>query len=275
MDMDNDMNPNNEQKTNQPGTSRGLRSKLKRPGRRTTILIALILAAAGVAGYLIFKKYDGKQPSTSLPAFSYDAVNESDILRANHLIRGNGQSTGMAFQLPLNGIARPDSPYTGGDERLIPKNRSDVLVVESVRGEFGLRYVGADRSVVFQSLIAGLIVLPPQQNDFSKEDYFKGALNNLSFRLENKDLSKLSLELSGEKAFTNGNISSGAKIYQLRASTPATSKAASSIKSMVGELIEINGKNADYYLLISGTDSVWNTGANTWQSIKNSVKIDQ
>lgn len=268
------MNKNNGQQTNLPSSHPGLGNKFKPPGNHAIVFMVLILLVAGVTGYLIYRKYNDKPVSTSLPSFSYDTENKSDILKANHLIQGNGKNTGMAFKLPLNGIVRPDSPYSGSDIRLVPKNRDDVLVTEGNNGEYGLRYVGADRKVVFQSLIAGLIVLPSQKNNFSREDYFKTALNNLSFRLESSELSKLRLSLSGEKTFRNGNISGG-KIYQVTASAPAGSQAASPIKRMVGELIFINGKNADYYLLISGTDSVWGSGGNTWRVIKDSVKVDQ
>lgn len=268
------MNKNDQQPANLAGGRRGLVSSLRRPGRRAIIFTAAVLLAAG-AGYLAYKKYESNKASNKLPSFSYDTKNESDILWANHLISGSRQNNGMAFRLPLNGISRPDSPYKGFDERLIPKKRGDVLVADGLNGEYGLRYVGEDRSVVFQSLIAGLILLPAQQNGFSKEDYFKAALNNLSFRLEGKQLSKVSFSLSGEKAFTNANISSGAKIYQVTAVSRGDAKVAAPIKRMVGELIEIKGKNADYYLLISGTEAVWGSGGKTWQGIKDSLKVDQ
>lgn len=271
--MKNEMNTSSPQYINQPAAPRGIRGRFKRPNKRAVVAALAILLLAGV-GFLAYKKYDDKA-SNRLPVYKYDAENKNDILWANHLIKGNGNATGMAFRLPLNGIVYSDSPYNRIDERLIPKSRNDVLIRQGLNAELGLRYVGRDRSVVFQSVIAGLILPPDRQNGFSKEDYFKGALNNLSFRLDSKDLSKVSFTLSGEKTFTNANIPSGAKIYQLTASSSGDSKVAAPIKRMVGELIEINGKNADYYLLISAMDSIWGPGGKSWQDIKNSLKVDQ
>lgn len=246
----------------------------RRNSRKTSLILVLIITVIAIMSWYFLIYQDSRNSPAKTRDYSFDSQPSARFM-AHHWLEGSGQSNGFFFDIPWDDFLYTDAPYNDTDPRIKQlKNGGEPIYDKGLSVEFGQRIFSSDK-VYHQALVAALIVLPSQKNEFNKEGYFKTALNNLSFRLDNKDASKISFTLSGDKTFTNSNIPGNAKIYQLTAETRAANNVDAPIKHMTGELVEIKGKSADYYLLISAIDSVWGSGTKTWQAIKDSIKIDQ
>ena len=192
---------------------------------------------------------------------------------ATHLLQGSGQTTGMLFKLPLNGVVYTDSPLDQPDTRLRPQSLSDIITDKGNNVEFGNRFVAPSGTIAFQSLIAAKTVLPAEQAEFDAYNYFRDLLAKWSFNIS-KDTSQLGFGMSPAKVFNNSAITSGGQVYDISVSLPNGDNSGV-IDHMVGQIIEIKGQNANYYLLISAIDENWHSSSKTWQIIKDSIEVDQ
>ena len=236
------------------------------------MILAILIIGAFVAWYMFMREETQENQTDKVPSYSYDN-DYGDRLLTTHLLDGDNDGSGMLFRLPLNSIVYTNSPTdSSNDSRLIPKELSDVTVDKGKNVEFGKRFVMSDLNTVYQSLIAAKIVPSSEAASFDKYSYSRDLIAKLVFNEANNP-SGVGLGMSAAAKFTNGNIKSGASVYDISAAAPSGSD--SPVSHVVGELVEVKGKNATYYLLVVAVDENWNSSPKTWQAIKNSIKVDQ
>lgn len=262
--------------TNVSQSTNGSKKRLHNLKNRTAGILILTVGVAVLVSWLIyFRPGEKPRPQIASPsgAYSYDSEEGSQLM-ATHLLDSGNPGMRLVFKLPLNGVVYTDSPLDRPDSRLIPKDNkiSNPIIDQGTSVEFGNRLVLPGGKITFQSVIAAKIV-PLDESNFDKYNYFKELLTRLSFNTI-LNPSNTVFGMSPPAEFTNSNIKNSAQIYKTSAEPPTDSKS-SIIKHMNGQLIEIKGKKANYYLLMMAVDKTWDSSPKTWQAIKDSIKIDQ
>ena len=240
--------------------------------RRKVLILLLVLVIGGLVTGLYIKDRVSKDKvpiDQSLARnYSFDD-NRGDKLTAKHVLKGSKPGTTMKFNRPWADFLYSDTPLIEEDQRFRNKDFTD----EGNNIELGQRIVTPDLIVSHQAVLAAKIVPPEEQSKFNNYDYIKDLLTKLSFNTS-EDPSKLGLVLTHPTKFTNNSIKSGGQMFVMSATLPNDIESGV-INSMVGELIEVKGKNANYYLLIAAIPKNWDSSPKTWQAIKDSIEVDQ
>lgn len=266
------MNSKEPQQVNVSHTTR--QSQIFRGLRRKRLIVAiLILVIAAVAGgwYVNDRSSQKKLYPPKPRSYSFDN-NKGDVFVANHRLQGGRTGMGMEFSRPFADFLYVDAPFDKTDPR-VPKNPTETFVDPGFNVELGQRLAGLDKTLYHQALIAARIVAPENQAQFSIHGYFRQVLNRYVFTGV-KDPTKLFISLSAPANFTNSNIKENTSIYQLNAQDLSEPKTGL-VGEVKGELIEVKGKQANYYLLIVAIPANWEANPKTWQAIKGSIKVDQ
>lgn len=268
------MNITDDPKINVSQSTNDSKDRLHRlRNRRSALLILVLIVIAGFGAWFVFKQ-PSEEKRTNLTPSSYSYDEElGDRLLVAHLLQGSGSGSGLIFKLPLNGVVYTDSPLNRSDSRLTPKKLTDTIIDKGNNVEFGNRFYTPELKTTFQSVIAAKIVPPAEQPEFSAYDYFKELLARMSFNTS-EDASKLGMGMSTPAKFSNNQIKNDGNVYQIAASLPDGVESGL-IKHVIGELIEVKGTNANYFLLIAAVNQDWTSSPKTWQAIKDSIKVDQ
>ncbi|HEX5395385.1 MAG TPA: hypothetical protein VFW52_03495 [Candidatus Saccharimonadales bacterium] len=264
-------------------SSPGIRNRWRQfTSHKLSIAVLVLVLAGAIAGYLYYRHENAVAPTPATRSSSFDnnivnPDNPRPTSMANHFLQGTKSGAGMRFSLPWDDFMYIDSPLdkalpvrpTSSQDDLtkpIPKKGNNVVL--------GQRIFTADNKVTFQGLVAALIVPPADQPNFVSSTYFRDVLANLSFNTSRPDASRLALNVTAVRNFTNPAIKKHAQIQDITTVLPSNVDPGV-VKHLVGQLVEAKGKNADYYLLIAVTDNNWNENPKTWDFVRNSIKVDQ
>ena len=241
---------------------------------RRGILLVLVLGVvvAGAVFWLIQRSDEKSATTTPTATFKYDEELGGTLL-AIHLLEGSNDGSGMEFKRPMNGFVYTDSPLNKSDPKLTPKSRDDPIVEQGNNIEFVTRSYTSPSEATNTALIAAKIVPASEASNFDKYNYFRDLIAKLVFS-ESDNASSVGLGMSTSTKFSNNNIKSNASVYEISATSPSGSDN-SPIDHIIGQLVEVKGKRATYYLLITAVDENWNSSPKTWQAIKDSIKVDQ
>lgn|GEM_PF-3895867 len=236
------------------------------------LLILIIVAGAGWFGYDRWHSDKLNLPKTRTSNLDQK---ESYKHLGHHSLQSDTIKASLMFERPWE-FLYIDSPPDKLDPRFAPvfKSADSVIIDKSNSIEFGERIVKADRSYVFQSILAARIVPKSLQPKFSANAFFTQLINRLAFQ-DRGNLYKNTVTASwtGSKKFTNQYIKKNASTYDV---SMALQKNLSTgiVDSVKGQLVKIQGKKADYYLLIVAIDKNWDSNSKTWQAIKDSIKVE-
>ncbi len=251
-------------------TRNGLQKKRIWKWRGILVVAAIVLAVSTVVlgWYISDRSNRDNKLTTKTRAYSFDE-NRGNTVMAQHTLQGNLPGAGMKFSSPRADFLYADAPLYKSDTR----QSQNKIVDRGDHVELGQRIVKPDGKVFHQAVLAARIVPPAEQSEFSSYNYFSGLLNTLVFN-KSRDSTDVGLGLSPPTKFTNGAIRDNANIFEFAAALP-NGVTSGPIDHIVGQIIEIKGKNANYYLMISAIDENWNSSPKTWQAIKDSIKVDQ
>lgn len=255
-------------------SSSGRQRKLNNRTIALILIVVLLFATALVYSYL--KTQSKNSLSDTDPTdYSFDAE-EGDEHQQSHLLKGGEPKTGFGFKLPLNDVVYSDSPFDKVDERFAKDKPFDQIVDEGNAVILGQRIVTGNEgeaNAYFQSLAAALIVQENEQEAFNMTEYFSQVISGYVFGTGVEDASKVAFGLNQPEAFANNNIEKGAQIYQFNAFSTAPTEN-QPVKKLTGYLVEVKGKNANYYMLLGAIESVWLASPDTWQAVINSIDVD-
>ncbi len=244
---------------------------MRRLNKKNLIYIGILIVTLVVAVGLLHVLNNNKSPVKTVN-YSFDKSSANYRFMASHILGGEAKKTGFAFNIPWSQFVYSDAPISISDPRTKNKPYNQLFKDTGNHLEFGQRLIGPDRTVYMQSIIAAKIVPRSDVIGFNQFAYFSKTLAKYSF----PELKETQVRLEpGDKvsAFTNASIKRAATIVDISVSPSVDQKTA--IKHLKGQLITIQGKNGNYYMLIAAIDKVWDSGPKTWQATKDSLKIDQ
>lgn len=237
--------------------------------------VITLIAGAGVLAWFYFNKDAPKLPPAKARSYSFDDK-KADRFLARHVLLGQGSGASLEFDVPLTEFLYTDGPTDRIDPRFQTyKKPTDKITNKGNKVSFGQRVFAPDGTVYNQSLIAARIVPQDEKPKFNKFNYFKEVLDKLVFKSNIGNSSLLDLDINNGEAFTNKYVSANAKKYAITVSLPKSVETKGPIRNVVGEMIEISGKNSDYYVLITSIKDVWDKGTKTWQAVENSIAVDK
>ena len=269
-------NKSNKDTTVVTGSAFNNEGKLWATRRNLKIAVILIaIAGIGVLAWFYFNKDAAKLPPLKTRSYSFDDKQAYRFL-ARHVLVGEGNGNSLEIGIPLTEFLYTDGPTDRIDPRFQTyKKPTDKIQNKGNKVSFGQRIFAADGVVYNQSLIAARIVSPAEKPKFNKYNYFKEELNKLVFKSNIGNPSLLDLDISDAGAFTNKQVNVNAKKYNISVSLPKGVETKGPMRNVVGQIIEISGKNSDYYLAITSIKSVWDKSTKTWLAVQDSIVIDQ
>lgn len=247
------------------------------------ITVAVILAL--VIGWVVYSQFIKAKPftvnvrSSNFDKTASDANTTVQKTMSLQLLKGDSTGFGMSFRVPLSDFIYTDSPIN----KALPPFPKDFSVypdkpisAEGNSVNFGQRiFLSANSNeVTFQGLVAAKIVPKTDQASFSSTDYFKNLIAKLSFNSAKPNASGLQLNITPAGDFKNASVKGDAQLNNISTELPSGVDPGV-VKHLKGQLVELKGKRANYYLLIAATDSNWDNNPKTWQAVKDSIKIDQ
>jgi hypothetical protein len=243
--------------------------------KKVFAVILLMVIVVGVGGWFIYDRVfkEDSLPAVQTRSVELDATVKAKII-ANHFLQGDASGAGMKFSLPWAEFIYTDSPASLAEPRF-PEKQEDVskeIIKDGNNTELGIRLTAGSSGSLFQALAVGKIVPSSEVDNFDKKDYFGTLIAKLMFN-NTGGPSSIGLLMGEPVQFTNTSITSGASLYGLSASSTATKRAP--VSHITGELVEVKGLNATYYLLITSIDENWSSNPQTWQFAKDSIKVDQ
>jgi len=269
-----EQNSSPENKAEVPSTPPG--GRFKKPSRRKMLVgLALILVlAAGVGAYVYTQIIKDEVKPVSTRPYSFDEEQGARFV-AEHLLEGEKDGTSFSFDIPIAEFLYPEDSYKEAGRQ--PDSYGDGIhkfLDKGNRVELGQRIFSANSNRVFhQSIIAALIVPPEQQPEFNMVDYFKAGISTIVF-VNGNHQAYVSLGLKNQKEFTNANIKAGGQLFEFDAVSTNTLYEEQPVKRIKGYIVEVKGKNANYYLMIGAIEDVFNSSTGSWQKTLDSLQVD-
>ena len=227
-------------------------------GKRAKINLAVILLVvfACVGGYLYYNNHQSKNV-----AFPHD--NQTYTSLNSYSLTGKSAGQGMSFKLPSDFTKLAYKPKTDANfvSFLQHSSKDSTLTI-------GGAYANAAAYLAGQG--------PPDTylqafNDKLKaaDKQFIGGQTTLATSTVSTHFTKQKLAIQSLKAFTNGNIKSGAWVVSFKVSDTKSNPI------YQGQLVYVISKAATYNFLVYTSDYNWNTNQSVWTQVFNSLKVDQ
>ena len=229
-------------------------------------ILLLLLISAGI--YLSSRNTNNGTATATAKSYSFDKGKGSDHF-AKYTLLGIKPNSGFRYSKPWNELLYANSPLQRSDPRFNRKK----FVDKGNNVEFGQRFFSRDGQVLYlQTIMAARIVPKNQMSSFKPADNFAHIIAKYSY--PGLEFNQVGFKLGAPSTFTNPSIENDAARYELTA-FPNTKDYSGPIHNMKGELIEIHGKNANYYMMVVAIEDTWNNSPITWQKINDSLRVDQ
>jgi hypothetical protein len=232
-------------------------NKSSNPNNLKIVVMLIVLIAVAAGAYLLF---GAKDKTSEQGSSASQTTSEVTVL-------GSSKGKGMNFSRPaeLSPVTWQDTNNLRSFIKLSPSNKQEAYVDVSRLLAASLDYKSSsDPNQAYIDDVASTLK-DPNSPTYSSDI---SALTN--FVKQGFTEGPIAVNLGVAKHFTNSNIKKNAWIFDV-----TTVDSSNITPTHRGVLVYALGENAIYRFMYTKTTAKWNADNNSWQTVLDSIKIDQ